>query len=53
MAPECIWPGMFQAKAGSDNTASVRKTRNAIRGTVVSYAIPNEQGARKNLLDNG
>src|SRR5215475_9090282 len=52
MAPESMWPGMFQAQAGSDNTASVRKTRNAIRGTVVSYATYDESGARKKVLDN-
>jgi hypothetical protein len=47
MAPESIWPGMFHAKAGRDNTASVRSTRDAIRDTVASYAISGEQGARK------
>ena len=52
MAPESIWPGMFQADAGSGNTARVSSTRDAIRDTVASYAISDEQGARKNALDN-
>ena len=33
MAPESIWPGMFQAEAGR-GTASVRSTRDAISDTV-------------------
>jgi hypothetical protein len=49
---ERIWPGMFQAKAGRGNTTSVRSTRDAISDTVASYAISDEQGARKNALDN-
>jgi len=52
MIPESIWPGMFQAKAGSGNTAIVRRTRDAISDTGASYAISDEQGARKNALDN-
>ena len=52
MVTESIWPGMFQAKAGRGNTASVRSTRDAIRDTVASYAISDEQGARKKVLDN-
>jgi ABC-type uncharacterized transport system substrate-binding protein len=48
MAAESIWPGMFQAKAGRGNAASVRSTRDEIRDTVASYAISNERGARKN-----
>jgi hypothetical protein len=43
---------MFQAKAGRGNTTSVRSTRDAISDTVASYAISDEQGARKNALDN-
>jgi hypothetical protein len=52
MTPESICPGMFQAEAGRGNTASVRSTRAAIRDTVASYAISDEQGARKKVLDN-
>jgi hypothetical protein len=52
MAAESTWPGMFQAEAGRGNTATVRSTRDAISGTVVSYAITDEQGARKKVLDN-
>jgi hypothetical protein len=52
MIPESIWPGMFHAEAGRGNTASVRRTRAAISDTVASYAIPDEEGARKNALDN-
>jgi hypothetical protein len=52
MAAETMWPGMFQAEAGSGNTASVRSKRDAISNTVASYAISDEQGARKNALDN-
>jgi len=44
--------GMFQAEAGSSNTLSVRSTRDATSDTVASYAISDEQGARKNALDN-
>jgi hypothetical protein len=52
MAAESIWPGMFQAEAGSGNRVSVRSTRDATSDTVTSYAISDEQGARKNALDN-
>jgi hypothetical protein len=52
MAPESMWPGMFQADAGRGNTASARSTRDAISDTVATYAISDEQGARKNALDN-
>ena len=52
MIPESIWPGMFQAETGMGNTASVRSTRNAISGTAASYAISDEQGARRKALDN-
>jgi putative tryptophan/tyrosine transport system substrate-binding protein len=38
---------MFQAKAGSGNTASARSTRDAISDTIASYAISDEEGARK------
>jgi hypothetical protein len=43
---------MFQAKAGSGNTASVRRTRDALTNTVATYAIADEQEARKKVLDN-
>jgi hypothetical protein len=52
MIPESIWPGMFQAEAGGGSTATVRSTRNATSDTVASYATSEEQGARKNALDN-
>jgi len=52
MAADSMWPGMFQAKAGRGNTASVRSARDATSATVASYAISDEQGARKNTLDN-
>jgi hypothetical protein len=52
MAAESMWPGMFQAEAGGGNTASVRNTRDATSDTVASYAISDEQGARKKTLDN-
>jgi len=42
-----MWPGIFQAFAGRGNTASVRSTRDATSDTVASYAISDEQGARK------
>jgi hypothetical protein len=51
MAPESIWPGMFQAEAGRGDTTSVRRTRDATSATVASYAISDEQGARKKVLD--
>jgi hypothetical protein len=43
---------MFQADAGSGNTTSVRSTRDTNRDTVDSYAISDEHGARKKVLDN-
>jgi hypothetical protein len=43
---------MFHAKAGSGNTASVRSKRDAISDTAASYAISDEQGERKKVLDN-
>jgi hypothetical protein len=52
MAAESIWPGMLQAKAGSGNRVRVRRTRDAMRVTLASYAISDEQEARKNALDN-
>jgi hypothetical protein len=52
MIPESIWPGMFQAEAGRGSKASVRSTRDTISDTVTSYAISEEQGAKKNALDN-
>ena len=52
MAADSMWPGMFQAKAGSGNTASVRSTRDALTNTVATYAIADEQEARKKVLDN-
>jgi len=47
MAAESTWPGMFQAFAGRDNTATARSTRDAISDTVASYAIFDEQRAKK------
>ena len=44
---ESMWAGMFQAEAGSGNTASARSTRDAISDTIASYAISDEEGARK------
>jgi hypothetical protein len=44
---------MVQAETGMGNTASVRIIRDAISGTVASYAIFVEPGATKNALDNG
>jgi hypothetical protein len=52
MAAESMWPGMFQAEAGGGNTANVRSTSDVISDTVASYAISDEQGARKKVLDN-
>ena len=43
---------MFQAEAVTGNAASVKSIRDAISDTVASYAISDEQGARKNALDN-
>jgi hypothetical protein len=43
---------MFQAIAVKGKKASVRNTRDAISNTVASYAISDEQGARKKVLDN-
>jgi len=43
---------MFQAKAGRGERVSVRSTRDAINDTLASYAISDEQGARKKVLDN-
>jgi hypothetical protein len=39
---------MFQAEAGKGNAASVR-TRDETSDTAASYAIPDEQGARKKV----
>jgi hypothetical protein len=44
--------GMFQAKAERGNAASARSTRDTTSDTVASYAISDEQGARKKVLDN-
>ena len=44
---------MFQAEAGRGSAVSVRSTRNAISETVATYAISDEQGANKKILDNG
>ncbi len=52
MVAESVWPGMFQAEAGRGNTASVRRTTDAIGDTAASYALSYEQRARKNALDN-
>jgi hypothetical protein len=52
MISESNWPGMFQAEAGTGNSPRMRSTRDAISDTVASYAISDEQGARKKALDN-
>jgi hypothetical protein len=52
MVAESIWPGMFQAQTGRGRTASVKRARDAISDAVASYAISDEEGARKNALDN-
>jgi hypothetical protein len=52
MVAESISPGMFHAEAGSGDTVSARSTRVATSDTVASYAISEEQGARKKVLDN-
>jgi hypothetical protein len=44
---------MFRADAGSGITVSVKSTRDAISDTVASYAISNEQGARKRFWTTG
>ena len=44
---------MFQAEAGRGNTASVRRTKDATSDTAASYAISDEHGARKKVVDNG
>ena len=38
-AANSMWPGMFQAKAGSGNTVSVRSTRDAISLFIASYHL--------------
>jgi hypothetical protein len=43
---------MFHAKAGRGKAASAKSTSDAISDTVASYAISDEQGARKKVLDN-
>jgi hypothetical protein len=53
MIPESMWPGMLHPRAGRGNTTSVRSTNDLIRDTAASYAITDEQGARKKVLDNG
>jgi hypothetical protein len=52
MAPESTWPGMFQAEGGRGNTAKKRSTRDGISDTTASYAISDEQGTRKEVVDN-
>ena len=52
MAPDSIWPGMFQAKEGRGNRASARSTRNVSMDMAASYAASDEPQARKNALDN-
>jgi hypothetical protein len=53
MIPENMWPDMFQAGAGKDNMTSVKSTRDATSDTVASYAISDEQAARKTLWTTG
>jgi hypothetical protein len=43
---------MFQAEAVGGNTASVSSTRSVISDTPATYAISDEHGARKKVLDN-
>jgi len=43
---------MFQAEAGGANTESVSSTRSVISDKPATYDISDEQGARKNALDN-
>jgi hypothetical protein len=47
MIPESMWPGIFQAEAGRGSPTNARSSRDAIKDTVASYAITNEQRARK------
>jgi hypothetical protein len=51
MIPESMWPGMFQADAKAVVIPQAMM-RDKTRDTVASYAISDEQGARKNALDN-
>jgi hypothetical protein len=53
IAAESIWVGMFQAEAERGNTASMRSTRDVISDTVASYAISDEQQARKGFWTTG
>jgi len=53
MVAESIWSGMFHAEEGRGNTASARSTRDAISDTAASYAISEEQGARKRSWTTG
>jgi hypothetical protein len=48
-----MWPGMFQAEAGRGNATKIRSMTSAISGTVASYAISDEQEARKTLWTTG
>ena len=61
MIPERMWPGMFQAKA--NGAARKRDDYEACESDLcqgiasqldaaASYAISDEQGARKKVLDN-
>jgi len=52
MILDSIWPGMFHAEAATADIASARSMRDALSATVASYAISEEQGARKKVLDN-
>jgi hypothetical protein len=49
MVAETIWLGMFQAEAGRGGTVSVRRKSDASSNTAASYAIPDEEEARKKL----
>jgi hypothetical protein len=53
MIPESIWPGMFHAEEGRGNTATARSTRDAISDTFASYAISDQQEARKTFWTTG
>ena len=43
---------MFHAEAGRGKMARARRARAATSGTAVIYAISDEQGTRKEVVDN-
>jgi len=52
VAAESCGLAMFQAETRRGNTTIVTSTREAISNTVASYAISDQQRARKKVLDN-